>query len=83
MKTLAIALMLALVITGLASADEYVRGYVRRDGIYVPPHFRTSPDSNRYNNYSYPGNVNPYTGERAPGGYQTPYNNPQGPTKYP
>lgn len=66
--------------------DEYVRGYFRRDGTYVQPHWRSSPDGNPYNNYNYPGNVNPYTGERATGNpdsylrryydsnpYQSPY----------
>jgi hypothetical protein len=31
-------------------ADTYVQGYQRRDGTYVQPHMRTSPDSNLYNN---------------------------------
>jgi len=38
-----------------------VRGYYRKDGTYVQPHYRTSSDGNPYNNYSYPGNLNPTT----------------------
>ena len=44
-----------------------VRGYYRKDGTYVKPHYRTAPDSNPYNNYSYPGNYNPNTGKITPG----------------
>ena len=44
-----------------------VRGYYRKDGTYVKPHYRTVPDGNPYNNYSYPGNYNPNTGKITPG----------------
>lgn len=44
-----------------------VRGYTRRDGTYVQPHYRSAPDGNPYNNWSFPGNTNPYTGETATG----------------
>lgn len=40
-------------------------GYMRRDGTYVAPHYRTAPDANRYNNWSSQPNVNPYTGQRG------------------
>ena len=40
-----------------------VRGYVRSNGTYVAPHYRSAPDGNPYNNWSTIGNVNPYTGE--------------------
>ncbi len=32
-----------------------VRGYVKRDGTYVMPHFRTAPDGIRSNNLNYRG----------------------------
>lgn len=44
-------------------ADVYVRGYYRKDGTYVRPHYRSSPDGNPYNNWSTKGNINPYTKE--------------------
>jgi hypothetical protein len=47
--------------------DVYVNGYYRKDGTYVQPHYRSAPDGNARNNYSYPGNYNPYTGRVAPG----------------
>ncbi len=35
-----------------AAKRVYVRGYYRKDGTYVRPHYRTTPDGNPYNNYS-------------------------------
>ena len=46
----------------LQGSDVYVRGHYRSDGTYVQPHYRSAPDENPYNNYSYPGNVNPHAG---------------------
>jgi len=37
----------------------WVRGYFRKDGTYVRPHFRTAPDGNPFNNFSFPGNFKP------------------------
>ena len=39
-----------------------VRGYVTKGGTYVAPHYQTNPNSNRLDNWSTKGNVNPYTG---------------------
>ncbi|HLK12364.1 MAG TPA: hypothetical protein VKW76_13375 [Candidatus Binatia bacterium] len=54
-----------------AWADVYVHGYYRGNGTYVQPYVRSDPDGNPYNNWSYPGNVNPYTGRVAPGNADT------------
>ncbi len=40
-----------------------VHGYIRADGSYVQPHYRSAPDGNPYNNWSASGNINPYTGK--------------------
>lgn len=77
MKTILAAA--ALILATPAVADTWVNGYTRQDGTYVAPHYRSSPDSNRYNNYSSQGMVNPYTGQQGripPGGYigSTPSN---------
>ena len=61
-----------LVVTALALpalAQVHVDGYLRRDGTYVQPHYRSAPDHTPYNNWSTRGNVNPYTGSQ---GTQTP-----------
>lgn len=80
MKRLLLAAIGALfVLSGsVVFADESVGGYYRKDGTYVAPYHRSSPDSNPYNNYSFPGNTNPYTGKVAPGNpdtYLDRYNN--------
>ena len=78
--TILVSLALLLVATSVVIADEYVRGYQRRDGTNVSPHWRSSPDENPRNNFSYPGNVNPYTGQRATGNpdtYMQRYNQQQ------
>lgn len=64
-KTIIIAIALTIAVPAITVADEYVNGYVRRDGTYVQPHYRSSPDSSPYNNYSSKGNYNPYTGRQG------------------
>jgi len=58
-------------ITTIAFADVWVRGYYRKDGTYVSGHWRSNPDGNPYNNWSYPGNINPHTGKIATGNPST------------
>ena len=58
----ALSLLIAVAAFSAASADDYVNGYVRKDGTYVQPHYRTEPNSTKLDNYSTQGNVNPYTG---------------------
>lgn len=62
---LILALTLAAASTCSIAASTQVDGYMRKDGTYVPPHYRTTPDDSRMNNWSTQGNVNPYTGERG------------------
>lgn len=61
--------------TSVAFADVWVNGYYRDNGTYVEGYWRSSPDSDPTNNYSYPGNTNPYTGVVAPGNPNTYLNN--------
>lgn len=61
---------LALVIcSAQASAGQYVHGYTRSNGTYVQGYERSSPDNTVTNNYSYEGNVNPYTGQTGSNTY--------------
>lgn len=46
-----------------------VKGYYRKDGTYVQPHMRSSPDGSFYNNWSTKGNINPYTGAEGTRNY--------------
>ena len=54
-----------------SSADVWVNGYYLKDGTYVMGHWRSAPDGNPYNNWSFPGNINPYTGKVATGNPET------------
>ena len=65
MKGLRIGLALLAFGALPAAADEFVNGYVRSDGTYVQPHYRSSPNSSPYDNYSAQGNSNPYTGQKG------------------
>jgi len=66
----AIILVMLVGFAGSTFADTYVQGYTRKDGTYVQPHYRSSPDKSRSNNWSSKGNVNPYTGKK---GYRDRY----------
>ena len=62
------ALILVIITVPLAAQGQvWVDGYYRDDGTYVEGHQRTSPDGSPYNNYSFPGNYNPNTGEITSG----------------
>lgn len=60
----------ALSMSAAVSAQVYVRGHTTKNGTYVAPHYRSSPDSSKLNNWSTKGNVNPYTGQA---GTKDPY----------
>ena len=53
----------AMLFSGFVDAQVYVKGYTRKDGTYVKGHYRSSPNNTVRDNYSYKGNVNPYTGK--------------------
>lgn len=77
MRLLIVAAALAALTTA-AGADEYVNGYMRKDGTYVDGHYRSSQNNNSYDNYSAKGNTNPYTGEKGtvdPYAYRAPSTN--------
>src|ERR1700745_1598531 len=57
-----VALCVALCSISAAFADQYVHGYTRSNGTYVQPYYRSSPNGTVRDNFSYKGNVNPYTG---------------------
>src|SRR5204862_189267 len=65
--TLSILSLLLLLGTAapLLAQDVSVKGYYRRDGTYVQPHMRSTPDSSYNNNWSTYPNVNPYTGQQG------------------
>jgi Putative peptidoglycan binding domain len=66
-----VSILLIFISVTVAFADVYVKGYTKSNGTYVAPHYRSNPDGNPYNNWSYPGNTNPYTGVTAGGNSST------------
>lgn len=48
-----------------SGGSTYVHGYMKKDGTYVEPHYRSAPDSSYNNNWTTSPNVNPYTGEKG------------------
>lgn len=69
-KTIFISILLVLFAASSVCAQVWVDPYNRRDGSYVPGHYRSQQDNTPLNNWSTRGNVNPYTGEK---GYTDPY----------
>lgn len=76
-KKIFLSLMILLVaffsFTPSSEAVVSVRGYYRSNGTYVAPHYRSDPNSSVYDNWSYKGNVNPYTGKVGTNTYGLPY----------
>ena len=66
MKKTVVALLVVcfIVMSGIAFAGGMVRGYYRSNGTYVQPHYRSAPDSYKWNNYG------PSSGSR---GLSNPY----------
>lgn len=71
MKKTVLLLFFTLVLSFKSFSQVNVTGYYRNNGTYVVPHMRSNPDGNPYNNYSFPGNINPYTGKIASGNEET------------
>jgi len=42
-----------------------VKGYTKKSGKYVEPHYRTAPNETEQDNWSTKGNINPYTGKKG------------------
>jgi len=66
--SLAVAVMVLICLMAASTAEAgATRGYVRKNGTYVQPYIRSKPDRIPYNNYGYPGNLNPNTGRTSTG----------------
>jgi len=73
MKKILILLVVFVMYCGVAFADTYVKGYYRKDGTYVQPHYRSDSNGTYRDNWSYKGNVNPYTGKKGYKSYGDSY----------
>ena len=48
-----------------AQTVKITRGYIKKDGTYVQPHFKTAPNKTKLDNFSSKGNINPFTGKKG------------------
>ncbi len=58
-------LVASFLVTSTASAATRVHSYVTKRGTHVSSYMRSDRDYTKTNNYSYHGNINPYTGKRG------------------
>ena len=71
MKKLAVLSVLGFLLLGLfgfTSSSEAlvkVKGYTKKNGTYVMPSYRTSPNKTKLDNYSTKGNYNPYSAKKG------------------
>ncbi len=70
MKNLKLIISIFFISLPIAFAQTWVDGYYKKDGTYVPGHFRSNSNNTPFDNYSTKGNINPFTGEK---GYKDPY----------
>lgn len=63
MKRIVAVAALVLAAIPAFGRDTPVKGTFRKDGAYVEPHRRTTPNNTRADNYSSRPNVNPYNGK--------------------
>ncbi len=69
MKKYFVPIALSWFFFSITFAQTWVDGYYKKDGTYVPGHFRSNPNNTTLDNYSTKGNINPFTGEI---GYKDP-----------
>lgn len=68
MKKIVLLILVVCFTFGIVSAEaRNVRtsGYMRKNGTYVAPSYKTSPNKSKFDNYSTKGNSNPYSGRRG------------------
>ncbi len=67
MKTITILGVVSMLALGLVSSVSAktvsVKGYTKKNGTYVMPSYKTSPNRTKLDNYSTKGNYNPYSGK--------------------
>lgn len=80
-KTKLAITVIVFLVTNQIQADISVNGYIRKNGTYVEPHYRSNPNNSVVDNWSYSGNINPHTGRIGTKTYSTPTYNHYQPAK--
>jgi hypothetical protein len=67
LTTILLVLVVSLSLFSIAEARSVrVRGYYKPStGRYIMPHYRTSPNRTKWDNWSTKGNINPFTGKKG------------------
>lgn len=55
----------SLISVSSVEATQRVKGYTTKKGTYVAPHYKSSPNKTKFDNFSTKGNYNPYTGKKG------------------
>jgi hypothetical protein len=67
MKKIGSLFVIALIFSVLNSLSAqntiYVQGHTKKNGTYVQPYYKTSPNATKLDNFSTKPNLNPYTGK--------------------
>lgn len=65
-KILCLTLLVIFLVPSISFAKSVkVKGSFTKEGAYRPPHYRTSPNKTKIDNWSTKGNVNPNTGKKG------------------
>lgn len=65
MKTLLVTLVLFLVPVFADAGTVRTKGYTKKNGTYVAPHYKSTRNKSKFDNYNTKGNVNIYTGKKG------------------
>lgn len=65
MKKYISILVILMVLSPSITLAGYTRGYVKSNGTYVAPTYKTIPNKIKFDNYSAKGNYNPYSGKKG------------------
>lgn len=65
MLKIILGLLLPLLSANALWAQKYQKGYYKKNGTYVTPHYKTKSDNTNRNNYSAQGQINPYTYQKG------------------
>lgn len=63
--TLFLILSFSLASVSNVNALQKVKGYTTKKGTYVAPHYKSSPNKSKVDNFSTKGNINPFTGKKG------------------
>lgn len=76
MKRFVLGIVFLCLASTTSFAAKHVNGYYKKDGTYVQPYYKSDPNGTPTDNYSFKGNINPYTGKEGQNYYK---NDPQSP----